>query len=57
MKKKMLIGVVILFLFLDFLALDDTTTGNEPNFTGEYLTLILSGLVFAVSAFFLFKKK
>lgn len=57
MKKKLLIAVVILFLILDFLALDDITTGNEPNFTGEYLTLILSGLVFAGFAFLLFKKK
>lgn len=57
MKKKLPIAVVILFLILDFLALDDITTGNEPDLSSEYLTLILSGLVFTGFAFFLLKKK
>lgn len=57
MNKKLLIGIVILFLILDFLALDDITTGTEPDFTGEYLILIISAFVFAVAAYLLFKKK
>ena len=31
-----------IFLLLDWTALDDITTGNEPSLFGEYLILILS---------------
>lgn len=41
MKKISLIFFAAI-LVLDFLALDDTTTGNEPNFFFEYATLIVS---------------
>lgn len=54
MKKIKQNWVLILIagaiLLLDFAALDDITTGNEPNYTGEYLILTLSVLVFVALA-------
>ena len=45
--KKIIIGVIIAtLLLLDWAALDDITTGNEPDYKGEYLTLIFSAIVF-----------
>jgi hypothetical protein len=35
---------------LDWAALDDITTGNEPNYYGEYVILALSVLVFVALA-------
>ena len=45
MKKKLLIGFLIIILFLDFLALDDITTGSEPSFFLEYVVLGISILL------------
>ncbi len=42
MKKKLLIGLVAIVFILDWLALDDITTGNEPNYVGEYAILVIS---------------
>lgn len=42
MKKIVFILVFIALLILDYAALDDITTGNEPNFLLEYLFLVLS---------------
>jgi hypothetical protein len=42
MKKFVGLMLVILFLLLDYAALDDITTGNEPNFYGEYAFLLAS---------------
>lgn len=42
MKKKLLLGFAAFLLFLDVLALDDITTGNEPSLTGEYLIVVAS---------------
>jgi len=41
MKRLLWLAVVVL-LALDWAALDDITTGREPSFLGEYLTLALS---------------
>lgn len=35
---------IIIILFLDLLALDDITTGNETSLKGEYMVLISSAL-------------
>lgn len=45
-----LIIIAVAFLILDFAALDDITTGSEPNYTLEYLILAVSVLVFAALA-------
>lgn len=42
MKKTVLIAIILGILILDWLALDDITTGNEPDYFGEYATLLLS---------------
>lgn len=38
--------VVLVVLLLDWLALDDITTGTEPNYWGEYTILIGSAIFF-----------
>jgi len=38
--------LVMGLLLLDWAALDDITTGNEPDYWGEYLVLAVSGVVF-----------
>lgn len=42
MRKALFIALIVAILFLDYAALDDITTGNEPSLTGEYLILVLS---------------
>ena len=42
LKKALIIIGIIIVLLLDFAALDDITTGQEPNFTGEYAILVVS---------------
>lgn len=42
MKKRVIVGLIVLALLLDWAALDDITTGNEPSVIGEYLILLLS---------------
>ncbi|HEY5600497.1 MAG TPA: hypothetical protein VIK81_00230 [Patescibacteria group bacterium] len=49
--------LIIFLLILDLLALDDITTGNEPEFFGEYFILAISVLVFLALGIFFFKKK
>lgn len=45
-------------LLLDWAALDDITTGNEPNLTGEYAILAASVIIiFAVWMFPRFMKR
>lgn len=46
MKKYLLTIFVIGILILDWLALDDITTGNEPNYVGEWATLFVSSAIF-----------
>lgn len=42
---------------LDFAALDDITTGNEPTLLGEYLVLAGSIMVYAILGFLYIKKR
>ncbi|HET9228588.1 MAG TPA: hypothetical protein VFR31_18060 [Thermoanaerobaculia bacterium] len=42
--------ISIFFLALDWLALDDITTGNQPTFHAEYAMLLLSAAWFAAAA-------
>lgn len=57
MKKVFVILLVIVLLLLDFAALDDITTGNEPNLTLEYLILFVSFLVFGFLGFMVLKNR
>jgi len=59
MKKIIIWGPVPILLLLDWLALDDMTTGNEPNYNGEYAILKFSFVIFGLitlSYFRSFKK-
>ena len=42
MKKKLLLIFAAVFLFLDWAALDDITTGTEPSLLGEYFIVAIS---------------
>lgn len=37
MKRAAVGLLIVIILLLDFAALDDITTGNEPTYLGEYL--------------------
>ena len=56
-KKYHLAGLVIFFLLLDWAALDDITTGNEPSYFLEYSILAISVLIFSLSLKGIWKKK
>jgi hypothetical protein len=45
-KKISITILVLVLLLLDFAALDDITTGNEPALIEEYLTLFLTFPIF-----------
>ncbi len=47
LRKWWLVLLMVMMLLLDWAALDDITTGNEPNYIGEYGVLVVSGLVMA----------
>lgn len=51
MKKFLIIGLVLILLVLDWAALDDITTGNEPDYFLEYATLVVSLLFFGFIGF------
>lgn len=42
MKKFIFIITLILFLLLDWAALDDITTGHDPSIILEYLIVLIS---------------
>jgi len=46
MKKIWVWLIVFTLLLLDWAALDDITTGQEPNYAGEYAILIISVIIF-----------
>lgn len=48
MKKFLIGGIIATLLLLDWAALDDITTGNEPSKTSEYLTLFFSIVIFVI---------
>jgi lipid II:glycine glycyltransferase (peptidoglycan interpeptide bridge formation enzyme) len=54
--KIIQVSFVLIILALDWAALDDITTGNEPNFNAEYLMLIISGIIFGFMAFIYINK-
>lgn len=55
--KRVIMGVVIgVLLLLDWAALDDITTGNEPNYSGEYFILIISVVIYAILIYFWFQR-
>ena len=56
LSKKQLLFILILLVLLDFAALDDLTTGLEPNFVGEWVIVILSIPAFVYLFYNLFKK-
>ncbi len=47
MKKLALYALGALIILLDMAALDDITTGNEPDYSLEYAILVVSALLFA----------
>ena len=51
-KKHFILIIVAIFVILDWLALDDITTGSEPTLLGEYLILLISIFVFAGAIYF-----
>jgi len=56
--KRTIIWVVVLSLLaVDFAALDDITTGNEPSYFLEYAILIISLLIFGVLGFITIRKR
>ena len=46
--KNPLFYFVFLVMLLDFAALDDITTGNEPNYWGEWDILFASAFFFGL---------
>ncbi len=56
-KARLAGAVSLMFLLLDVLALDDITTGHEPDFMLEYGTLWISGLWFVVLSLWLLGHK
>ena len=48
MKRFLIIGLVFVLLALDWAALDDITTGNEPDYFLEYMILGVSLLIFGL---------
>jgi hypothetical protein len=45
-NKVTKITAILILLILDWAALDDITTGNEPDYSGEYFILAASALIF-----------
>lgn len=56
MRKLLLILFGLSVLALDFAALDDLTTSNQPNYTSEYLMLFISIPLLLFLGFSLWKK-
>ena len=42
--------ITVAIILLDYAALDDITTGNQPSFVLEYLFLLFSAIWFAATA-------
>ena len=57
MKKVLVWGIVLSLLILDWAALDDITTGNEPNYFLEYAILFISLLIFGLVGLIALKKR
>lgn len=48
---------IVVILLLDYAALDDITTGNEPNYYGEYAILVISAIIFGFLVFKYLKRR
>ena len=57
MRKKILIALIVIVILLDWAALDDITTGNEPDYFMEYLTVIISVPILLTVGYFLFRNR
>lgn len=55
-KKITKLAIIIILLALNWAALDDITTGNEPNYNGEYIVLAVSSFIFGMLIFIHIKK-
>lgn len=57
MKRKILIIFVIVILLLDWAALDDIATGNEPSLLGEYFMVIISVPILLVIGYLIYRDR
>jgi membrane protein DedA with SNARE-associated domain len=56
LKKFFLYTLTGVILFVDYSALDDITTGKEPSYLAEYLTLTASIVILFIILKYGFKK-
>jgi hypothetical protein len=56
MKKILSLALIAILLILSLLALDDITTGNEPNYYLEYAFLAVSIIIIFIIVFRLKRK-
>lgn len=47
-NKYLILGIVLVLLVIDWAALDDITTGSEPNYNGEWDILLFSLIIFGL---------
>ncbi|OGH50212.1 MAG: hypothetical protein A3H17_00860 [Candidatus Levybacteria bacterium RIFCSPLOWO2_12_FULL_37_14] len=57
MKRKILIIFTVAILLLDWAALDDITTGNEPSLSEEYFIVIISVPILLIIGYLMYKNK
>ena len=55
-RIRPLATVAILLLAIDFAALDDITTGNEPDYWAEWDFLLFSTIIFGLMIYARFSK-
>lgn len=57
MKKWILVVVLIIVLLLDWAALDDITTGQEPSLLGEYFMVIINIPILLTIGYLIYRNK
>lgn len=57
MSRAIVIVGIIFLLLLDWAALDDITTGSEPNYIFEYTVLIVSAVVYGILGILFLKER
>ncbi len=55
-KNVIKVIIILILLVLDWAALSDITTGNGSDYSGEYIILAVSGLIFGLLIFLYIKK-
>lgn len=55
--QKLLIILISVLLLLDFLALDDITTGKESSYSLEFTVLAISVFIFVFIGFYFLKHR